>query len=143
MHARQFALEWSDQLDRYAAVRMEELGVPSERIGSSDYRHGLPWCAFNPHEDVGGSVSTGGRINWDSGLLNSALMKHCGKAADQAWRHASLRTRGDTITAHEYEESMGYSHDDAIARAPDTELPISQAARALTRKIRDGASRRR
>lgn len=137
-HARQFALAWADELDRYCALRMEELGIPPERIGSSDHLHGIAWAAFHPHEGVGGSVGAGGRINLDSGLLNPALMKRFGVAADRAWRLASVRTRADAVIAHEFEEGNGRSHDEAIARAPTTALPISPAARNLARKIRDG-----
>ena len=30
----------------------------------------MDWCAFNPDEREGGGLSTGGRINVDSGVLN-------------------------------------------------------------------------
>jgi hypothetical protein len=134
-HAKDFALRWADRLDQYAATRMEELGIPVERIGSSDHRHGIAWCAFNPYEGVGGGVSPDGRINLDGGLLNPGLMVKFGRKADAAWRRAAVRTRGDVIIAHEWEEGNGYSHDEAIVRAPDTELPISLAARELARMI--------
>jgi hypothetical protein len=51
--------------------------------------------------------------------------------------------RGDSCIAHEYEEGNGLTHEDAIERAPDTELPISDAARELARVIRDGARKGR
>ncbi len=44
--------------------------------------------------------------------------------------------------AHEYEEGNGYSHDEALERAPETELPISHKARELARKIRDKERKR-
>lgn len=49
----------------------------------------------------------------------------------------------DSVIAHEYEEGSGYSHDEAVERAPDTELPIPTAARELARTIRDGDRKRR
>src|SRR3954469_16429293 len=142
-HAVQFALEWRDELDRYSAVRMEGLGIPTERIGSSDHMHGIAWCAFNPYEGHGGGVGPGGRINLDSGALNPDLWAGLGRQADAAWREASLRSRMDCIIAHEYEEGNGYPHDEAVDRAPETELPIGHEARELARKIRDGERKRR
>ena len=53
---------------------MEELGIPIEEIGSSDHSHGIALAAFNPHEDVGGLVGTGKRINLDAGLVNDDLL---------------------------------------------------------------------
>ena len=44
--ARDFAGRYADPLDRYCAERMEELGLPTEQIGSSDHRRGIPWCSF-------------------------------------------------------------------------------------------------
>jgi hypothetical protein len=137
-HAQQFALEWADKLDQFAALKMEALGIPSERIGSSDHDHGIPWCAFNPHEGIGGSVGPAGEINLDSGLLNPTLMKKFGRKADRAWRKASWDTRSELIITHEYEEGNGSTHDEAIRRAPDTGLPISHAARELARGISEG-----
>jgi hypothetical protein len=40
-HAEDFAHRYAEQLDWLAAIQMEELGIPSERIGSSDHLHGL------------------------------------------------------------------------------------------------------
>jgi hypothetical protein len=34
-----------------------------------------------------------------------------------------------------------YTHEEAIARAPGTDLPVSHAARELARRIRDGLNR--
>ncbi len=136
-HATEFSLAWADVLDRYAAERMEELGLPPDRIGSSDHRHGIAWCAFNPYEQVGGSVDPSGRINLDSGLLNPDLMLPLGAQAGEAFRKAPLRARMDAGIAHEYEEGNGHSHDEAIDRAPETDLPISPAARELAREIKD------
>jgi hypothetical protein len=46
-------------------------------------------------------------------------------------RGTSLRTRMDSVITHEYKEGNGYSHDEAVERAPETELPISHKAREL------------
>jgi len=141
-HAEDFGHRYADKLDWFAATRMEELGIPRDRIGSNDHDHGLAGAAFNPFERHGGGISPGQRLNLDSGIFNDDLMKPFGRKADKAWKKASVRTRADTCIAHEFEEGNGLSHDEAIERAPDTGLPITHAARELARVIRDGNRRR-
>ena len=88
-HAEDFAHRWADKLDEFAAVHMEELGIPKDRIGPSDHDHGIAWCAFNPYEDTGGGISAGGPINVDSGVLNSDLMTEpYGKKTGKTWAKA-------------------------------------------------------
>jgi len=137
-HAVDFSRRWADRLDRYAAERMEELGIPPERIGSGDHKNGIAWCAFNPHEREGGSVSTGGRINVDSGVLNPDQMRYLKSPAPEAWRRARLRHRIDAVIVHEYEEGQRGSHDHAVEHAPDTGLPVGGTSRALLRALRLG-----
>jgi hypothetical protein len=138
-HAVQFALSWQDRLDRYAAVRMEELGITSDRIGSSDHRHGIAWCAFNPYENSGGGVSTGGRINVDSGVFNPDLMNESyGKRATRTWRKSRLRDRIDAIIAHELSEAEHATHVAALKAAPETKLPITDGARRILRAMEKG-----
>jgi hypothetical protein len=69
-HAEDFSHRYFEPLDWQACVRMEHLGIPKDRIGSSDHDHEIAWCAFNPYERDGGGISTEGRINIDSELLN-------------------------------------------------------------------------
>lgn len=126
-HAKEFAHQYAKELDEYCALRMEELGVPSERIGASDHIHRITWCAFNPYETQGGSVSPDGRINVDSGITDDTLFP-AGMA---------LKDRIDSVIAHEFEEHRTGSHDEAIEAAPDTGLPISHAARELLRLQRE------
>ncbi len=64
-HAEDFAHRNFEPLDWQASLRMEELGIPKDRIGSSDHDHGIAWCAFNPYERDGGGIVTAGRINFD------------------------------------------------------------------------------
>jgi hypothetical protein len=138
-HAAQFAQTWREKLDQYAAVRMEELGIPAERIGSSDYRHGIAWCAFNPYENSGGGVSTGGRINVDSGVLNPDLMTEpYGKRAARTWRKSRLRDRIDAIITHELSEADHATHVAALKAAPKTELLITDGARRILRAMEKG-----
>jgi hypothetical protein len=137
-HAEDFALRWADWLDQYAALRMEELGIPSGRIGSSDHGHKIAWCAFNPYERDAGGIATGGRINVDSGVLNPRWnAERIGQSASAIWEKARQRDRIDTTIAHEDIERTG-SHDDAVEHAPATDLPIGARARALLRAIRLG-----
>jgi hypothetical protein len=130
-HAVDFARRWADRLDVYSALRMEELGIPLERIGSSDYEQRLSWRAFFPEEEEAGGVATGGRINIDSGVLNPNRMNYLPAPAPVAWTHARLRDRIDAAIAHEDAEWRHGSHEAAVEYAPKTELPISQAARTL------------
>jgi hypothetical protein len=129
-HARDFAIRWADRLEIYAGVRMEELGIPSGMIGSSDYKRGVAWRAFYPHEIDGGGVAPGGRISVDSGVLNPEL--HPVKE----WADANLRHRFDAAIAHEYEEAMGGSHEYAVEYAPETDLPVGGEVRKTLRAIR-------
>jgi hypothetical protein len=43
----------------------------------------------------------------------------------------------DAVIAHEHHESLGLSHPETVAKAPDTPLPISEGARHILRAIRD------
>jgi hypothetical protein len=90
----------------------------------------------------GGGNSPGGRLNLDSGLFNDDLMQHVGPRADKIWRRASIETRAMAILPHEEIESRGYSHEEAVEMAPDTELPITHAARELLRIIRQEQRRK-
>ncbi len=57
-----------DRLDEYAALRMEELGIPDDKIGAVTLKRGGRWRAFDPGDRRGGSITTG--IVVDSGCLN-------------------------------------------------------------------------
>ena len=139
-HAEDFAHRYAEPLDWLAAIRMEELGIPSERIGSSDHRHGLAGRAFNPYERDGGGISPGGRINLDSGSFNpDQITKQYGKRAGKLWAKSRLRDRWDALVAHEDAEwRMGGDHDAAVRGAPETELPISNRARQILVEMRGG-----
>jgi hypothetical protein len=36
-HAKSFAHRWRDKLEDHYAVRMEELGIPEDKLGEPDY----------------------------------------------------------------------------------------------------------
>jgi hypothetical protein len=138
-HAVDFSRRWTDRLDEYCAIHMEELGIPPQRIGASDPRQGIAWCAFNPHEDTGGSISTGGRINVDSGVFDPDLMtKPYGRKASKVWAMSRLRDRIDAVIAHELNEADHASHEAALKAAPTTTLPITDGARRILRAMERG-----
>jgi hypothetical protein len=132
-YAEDFAHRYAEQLDWLAAIRMEERGIPSERIGSSDHRHGLAGRAFNPYERDGGGIFPGGRISLDSGSFNpDQLTEQYGKRAGKVWAKSRLRDRWDALVAHEDAEwRLGGDHHAAVRVAPETELPISDRARQI------------
>jgi hypothetical protein len=141
-HAQDFARRWADRLDQDCAVRMEELGIPEDRIGSSDHDHGIPWCAFNPYERDAGGLSTGGRINVDSGVLNPDWHAGViGPSASALWARSRLRDRIDAAIAHEDMEHRAGSHEAAVELIPETDLPVGSRVRALLRAIRLGEQR--
>ena len=41
------------------------------------------------------------------------------------------------MIAHEHHESLGLTHPETVAQAPDTPLPISEGARRMLRAIRE------
>jgi len=137
-HAEDFARRYAEPLDWLAGIRMEELGIPLERIGSSDHRHRLAGRAFNPYERDGGGISPGGRINLDSGSFNpDQITPQYGKRAGKLWAKSRLRDRWDALVAHEDAEwRMDGDHDEAVRVAPETELPISGRARQILVEMR-------
>jgi hypothetical protein len=78
-----------------------------------------------------------------SGIMNPEAMDvPYGKKAGDYWREMRLSDRIQAAGAHEYEEDEGGSHEAALKRAPDTALPISERAREMLRKMRDGWRKR-
>ncbi|WP_165222432.1 hypothetical protein [Aquisphaera insulae] len=140
-HAADFSLRNAAQLDWLAAIHLEALGIPSDRIGSNDHDHGLRDAAFNPYERDGGGVSQAGQINLDAGSFNPEhVTARYGTRAGKVWARARLRDRWDALIAHEdMEWRRGGDHDAAVLDAPETDLPISDGAREILRAMRKGA----
>jgi hypothetical protein len=130
-HALDFSRRYAAPLDRYCALRMEELGIPEDKQGADDLRAHMRWCAFDPEGRSGGHISKGITVN--SGVLNPDLLK--GGKGGRIWPRASLRDRIDAIIAHEWEESRTVDHVAALMAGPKTELPISDAARRILRAM--------
>lgn len=137
-HAEDFAHRYAEPLDWLVGIQMEELGIPSNRIGANDHLHGLEGRAFNPYERDGGGVAPGG-INIDSGALNpDQITAEYGKKAGKLWAISRLRDRLDALIAHEDTEWRTGDHDEAVKTAPETELPITESAREILREMRKG-----
>jgi hypothetical protein len=138
-HAEDFAHRYFESLDWLASIRMEELGIPRDRIGSSDHDHGIAWCAFNPYERDGGGISTGGRINLDSGAFNpDQITAKYGKKAGKLWARSRVRDRQDALIAHEDTEWRTGTHEGAVRAGPRTALAISERAREILRAMERG-----
>jgi hypothetical protein len=101
---------------------MEDLGIPADKIGASDHKRGIAWCAFNPHDRDGGSITTG--VTVDSGVFNPDLLE--GRKGGRIWARARLRDRIDAIIAHEWAEDRHGTHEGAIRAAAKTGLRISE-----------------
>jgi hypothetical protein len=130
-HAQDFSRRWADRLDEYCALRMQELGIPEDKLGAADLRKNMRWCAFDPEGRSGGNITGGVTIN--SGVLNPELLK--GRKGGRIWPRARLRDRIDAIIAHEWEESKTIDHTAALKAAPKTELPITDGARRILRAM--------
>jgi hypothetical protein len=130
-HAQDFARRWADHLDRYCALRMEELGIPDDKLGADDPYRRTPWRAFVAEERTGGHITEGITIN--SGVLNPELLK--GRKGGRIWPGARLRDRIDAIIAHEWEEFRHGTHEAALKAAAKTELPVSDGAKRILKAM--------
>jgi hypothetical protein len=135
LHAVDFSLRYAEPMDYHVLNRMDELGIPSDQIGSSVPLHGIRRAAFIPQEKTGGGNGPGGRLVVDSGVFNPELHADLGPEVSSYWARSRLRDRMDAIIAHEHAEAHGASHIEAESRAAETELPIREGARKLLRVI--------
>ena len=78
------------------------------------------------------------RINLNSGILNPELLSpELGPKVATLWGKCRLQDRMHAVIAHEHHESLGLSHPETVAQAPDAPLPISEGARRILRAIRE------
>ena len=77
----------------------------------------------------GGNITGGITVN--SGVLNPDLLK--GSKGGKAWAEESLKSRIDAVIAHELAEHRTGSHEQALAAATRTELPVTKGARRILR----------
>ncbi len=68
-HARQFAHDFADFLERCVEGRMHALGVAEKHIGLADPSRALPGAVFHPKGETGGAV-IGERFAIDTGVFN-------------------------------------------------------------------------
>jgi hypothetical protein len=130
-HAAEFSRTWVDRLDQYCAIRMDELGIPADKIGEENPGGPGTWRAFVPEERTGVFTSRGVIVN--SGCLNPELLK--GEKGGRIWPRAKLKDRIDAIIAHEWEEDQTLDHKEALKAAAKTELPVSEGARRILRAM--------
>jgi hypothetical protein len=139
-HALDFSHRYAEPMNYHVENRMMELGIPMGQIGAAT--HGKPHRAFWPEETTGGGNAPGGRLTVDSGDVDGELIKDLGPQVSSRWEKSRLRDRLDAIIAHEYAEAHGATHEEAVARAAQTDLPISARARRLLRDIAQGGMQR-
>jgi hypothetical protein len=130
-HAEDFSRRYAGPLDQYCAIRMQELGIPEDKLGADDPYRRIPWRAFVADERTGGHITQGITVN--SGVLNPELLK--GRKGGRVWVKARLRDRIDAIIAHEWEEYRHGTHAAALRAAPKTDLPITDGARRILRAL--------
>jgi len=138
-HAEDFSRRHAEELDIVAGQVMMDLGIDPKRLGATDPED-LTYKTFHAGERTCGSLTPEGRITLDSGVMNpEAMDAPYGQEAGDFWRSKMrLRDRMQAAGAHEYEEYKGGNHEAALKRGPDTALPVSEPAREMLRKMRDG-----
>ena len=135
LHARQFAIEYADNLEHYVEGRMHTLDNSGEQMGLPDLSRRRPWAVFHPKGMTGGSVIAE-KITVNSGVLNPELFTEgYGPEIGNTWAKSRLRDRIDAVIAHEVAESETGTHEGAEALAALTRLPVSEGARRILRAI--------
>jgi hypothetical protein len=151
------ATSWEDDLNRAVGVRMRELGIPEDMIGLLSIPgmdEGRAFVRF-PDTQIGGNLNPAVNPAWkpgialDHGILDVA---HPQMSRVPAWGQATtvLRDRADAAIVHEYIEAtlappqgltaparVEWLHKQAIRRAPDTSLPITERAGEILRQYRN------
>ncbi len=138
-HAVDFSRRYAQDLDIAAGETLVELGIDPNRLAALDPED-LQRKTFHPGERTVGSLGPGGTITLDSGVMNTEAMDApYGEEGGDYWRTKTrLRDRMQATRGHEYDEHEGSSHEASLVRGPDTALPISEPAREMLKKMRDG-----
>jgi hypothetical protein len=138
-HARDYSHRYAELMDYLVSQRMLDLGIPAEQIGANDPQKAIRHAAFFPHEKTGGGNVVGGRLTVDSGVFNPELnAEKMGPEASALWAKSRLRDRIDAVISHEHAEASGIGHNEAVQKAVETPLPISDKARHMLRVIAEG-----
>jgi hypothetical protein len=138
-HAQDFSRRYAEDLDIVAGQAMMDLAIPDSQMGARDPdRHSEHHSVF-PADREGGTVSYTGQITLDSGLMNPDLMAPYDEETQRMWRRTRIGDRAQAIIAHELAEYQNNrDHELALIAGPETELPISHAARELLRQMERG-----
>jgi hypothetical protein len=139
-HAEDFSRRYAEDLDIVAGQTMIDLGIPNNKMGARDHARRSEIHSFFPGDREGGTVSHAGQITLDSGLMNPDLLANgYDEVTQKAWQRTRIGDRAQAIIAHELaEHEYGGDHELALIAGPETELPISHAARELLRHMERG-----
>lgn len=137
-HAEDFARRYAADLDIVAGQVFLDLGLQDDRMGARDPDRNSEHHSFFPGDREGGTVSPAGQVTLDSGLMNPDLLANYDADTRLLWRLTRIGDRAQAIVAHEMAEHEHGDHELALIAAPDTRLPISQAARELLKQMKRG-----
>jgi hypothetical protein len=139
-HAEDFSRRYAEDLDIVAGQAMMDLGIPDNQMGARDPDRNREHHSFFLGEGTGGSVSPAGQITLDCGLMNPELLTAAyDEPTQKLWRGTRIRDRAQAIIAHELaEHRYDGDHELALIAGPETDLPISHAARELLRQMERG-----
>ena len=139
-HAEDFSRRYAEDLDIVAGQAMMDLGIPDDQMGARDPDRNRELHSFFPSERTGGGVSPAGQITLDSGLMNPDLLAAgYDEATQETWRRTRLGDRAQAIIAHELaEHEYDGDHELALIAGPETDLPISHAAREWLSRMEKG-----
>ena len=133
-------LRQADELSRRES-HDEALGIPTTRWARFKYGH--PHRAFWPEEATGGGNVPGGNPTVESSAFSTS---NCSETLVPRYHPAGRRSLCGTASTRSSPTSMprpaARTHDEAVAKAADTELPISDRARRLLREIAEAAEKK-
>lgn len=116
-------------------TRMRELGVPDEAIGYSPHAGGSGRGFHPTARGRGSNLPHDPDSFMKSGIqVEGGFFESWDRLGD-VWNRACSQDRVDAIIAHEYLEWQGLSHAEALATGPLTDLPISDRARAILKRM--------
>jgi hypothetical protein len=137
-HAQDFSRRYAQDLDIVAGQAMMDLGIPNDQMGDRDPERGSEPHSFFPGDREGGTVSIGGQITLDSGIMNPDLLADYDQDTRALWRRTRIVDRAQAIIAHELAEHEYKDHELALIAGAETALPISHAARELLKQMERG-----
>ncbi|QDV34884.1 hypothetical protein [Tautonia plasticadhaerens] len=138
-HAEDFSQRYAEDLDIVAGQAMLDLGLSNHQMGARDPDRRSEHHTFFPGDREGGTISPAGQVTLDSGLMNPELLTaNYDEATQRIWQKTQLQDRAQAIIAHELAEHEYGDHELALIAAPETNLPISYAARELLRRMEAG-----